>query len=162
MDSPAHKGDFTVDLLEGILVRDVFKEVDEGITFHEDAPLEEIVHALDDSSQRYFHVYSSNEDLVGVFSVEDVRRYLYDDTLWKIANASDVMMGNVETLQLDDDLNVAMGQFTALNIDELPVMSPKNPSQIIGVLRRKEAIAAYNKRRLEFQKQKEEENSKLA
>lgn len=158
LDSPAHKGDFTVDLLEGILVRDVFKEIKEGITFRENTSLEEIVHALDDSSQRYFHVYNSEQELVGVFSVDDVRRYLYDDTLWKIVNASDVMMGSVETLQLEDDLNVAMGQFTALNIDELPVISPENPNQIIGVLRRKEAIAAYNKRRLAYQQQKEEEN----
>jgi CBS domain-containing protein len=66
--------------------------------------LEEIDHALDDSSQRYFHVYNADEELVGVFSVDDVRRYLYDGALWKIVNASDVMMGNVETLPLDDDL----------------------------------------------------------
>ena len=68
------------------------------------------------------------------------------------------MNEEVATLQLDDDLNVALGLFTALNVDELPVIDSNDRNRVIGVLRRKEAIATYNKRRLEFQKQKEEEN----
>lgn len=158
LDSPAHLGDFTVDLLEGIQVRDAYRDTKEGITFQESASLEEIVHALDDSAQRYFHVYNSDDELVGIFSVDDVRRYLYDDSLWKVVNARDVMTENVATIHLDDDLNFTLAQFAALNIDELPVVDSEDSNKVIGVLRRKEAISAYNKRRLEFQKQKEDEN----
>ncbi len=158
IESPAHLGDFTVDLLAGILVRDVYRETDEGIIFHEENSLDEIVHALARSSQRYFHVYNSQQELVGVFSSEDVRRYLYDDVLWKIANARDVMIEQVVTLQRDDDLDYALGKLTTLNVDELPVVDEENPNRVIGVLRRKEAIAAYNKRRLELQQRKHEEN----
>ena len=68
-----------MDLLEGILVKDVYRETKEPVYFHENATLEEIVHTLDELMQRYFLVYNSDEELVGVFSVEDVRRYLYDD-----------------------------------------------------------------------------------
>ena len=94
-----------------------------------------------------------------MFSAEDVRNYLYDESLWKIAIASDVMTENVVTLQLDDDLNFAVGQFTKLNVDELPVVSSEDKNQVIGALRRKETIAIYNHRRLEFQKKKDDENS---
>jgi CIC family chloride channel protein len=158
LDSPAHKGDFTIDLLEGILVGDVYRPTKKRKTFHEDVSLDEIVHALADSPQRYFYVNDSAENLVGVFSAEDVRRHLFDDVIWKIANARDVMVENVVTLQLDDDLNYAFGQFTALNVDELPVVAAENRNKVIGVVRRKEAIAAYNNRRLEMQKQMDDEN----
>ena len=159
LDSPAHIGDFTIDLLAGIQVSEVCRKTIPKIVFHEGETLDEIVHALAKSSQRYFHVYNSSDELVGVFSAEDVRNYLYDESLWKIAIASDVMTENVVTLQLDDDLNFAVGQFTKLNVDELPVVSSEDKNQVIGALRRKETIAIYNHRRLEFQKKKDDENS---
>lgn len=158
LESPAHLGDFTVDLLAGILVQDVYRKKKAGIVFHEQNTLDEIVHALAKSRQRYFYVYNSDEELVGIFSAEDVRRFLYDDTMWKFAIAIDIMTERVVTLRLDDDLNHAFGQFTALNVDELPVVSPENANEILGVLRRKETIAIYNQRRLELEKQKLEEN----
>ncbi len=158
LDSPAHRGDFTIDLLAGIRVRDIYRTTERGIVFHEEDSLDLIVHALAKSSQRYFHVYNAAEEPVGIFSSEDVRPYLYDDVLWKIANARDVMVEDVVSLELDDDLNYALGQFTALNVDELPVVASSTPQKIIGVLRRKEAIAIYNERRLKLQKQKEDEN----
>jgi CIC family chloride channel protein len=158
MESPAHRGDYNLDLLEGLRVEDAYRKSTKGITFHEDASLDQIVHSLADSMQRYFPVFNSNEKLVGIFSAEDVRRFLYDDLLWAVANAGDVMQENVITLQLDDDLNHAIGQFTALNVDELPVVDADDPNKIIGFLRRKETIAAYNVRRVARQRENEEEN----
>ncbi|MFT5303182.1 MAG: CIC family chloride channel protein [Mariniblastus sp.] len=86
------------------------------------------------------------------------RLLLRFESLWKIVNAVDVMTERVVTLRLDDDLNFALGQFTALNVDELPVVSCED-KKIIGVLRRKETIAIYNQRRLKLQNQKDDENS---
>ena len=157
-DSPAHRGDFTIDLLEGIQVRDVFRKKPPRVTFREDATLDEIVHSLTKSAQRYFPVYNADEKLVGIFSAEDVREFLYDDEFWKIAIARDVMTERVQTLRLDDDLNVALGMFTSLNVDELPVIDDESSNQIIGVLRRKETIAAYNQKRLELKKQRDSES----
>ena len=152
LDSPAHRGDFLVDVLEGILVRDVFnprrkiRSVPEGMT------LEDIVHLLAETSQRYFPVVDAQQNLVGIFSTDDVRSYLYDDTLWKVANARDVMTSQVVTVVPDDDLNTALNHFTSLNIDELPVVDPENPKRLIGTIRHKELIAAYNRRLLEHKR----------
>ena len=158
IDSPAHKGDFTVDLLTNVMVRDVFKPRELLMRFTESASLDEIVHSLAKTSQRYFPVYNAEDELAGIFSAEDVRAYLYDDVLWSIALAKDVMIEDVITLRLDEDLNSALNQFTALNVDELPVVADEDPNQIIGWLRRKEAIAAYNQRRLEAKKQQAAES----
>ncbi|MCA9174636.1 MAG: chloride channel protein [Planctomycetales bacterium] len=157
IDSPAHRGDFTIDLLSNVLVKDVFKPRESIMRFQESSSLDEIVHALAKTPQRYFPVYNSDDELTGIFSAEDVRSYLYDDILWSVANAKDVMIEDVITLTVDEDLNAALNRFTALNVDELPVVSNENPNQIVGWLRRKEAIAAYNQRRLELKKQQQAE-----
>ena len=152
LDSPAHRGDFFVDVLEGIKVDNVFKRAPVLKLIHEGTTLDDIVHALAESVQRYFPVVDAQGKLVGIFSEEDVRGYLYDDTIWQIANARDVMNGNVVTVTPDDDLNTALGKFTATNVDELPVVSAEDRQHLIGIITRKDVITAYNLRRLEHEK----------
>ena len=149
LDSPAHRGDFIVDVLEGMHVEDVYQKNRRLVMIHEGMTLDDIVHQLAKSSQRYFPVVDDEDQMVGIFSSEDVRSYLYDETIWKVANARDVMTTRVLTLSPEDDLNTALRGFTSLNVDELPVVNPEEPGKLLGVLRRKETIGAYNRRRAE-------------
>jgi CIC family chloride channel protein len=151
LDSPAHRGDFIVDVLEGMSVADVYRTGSDVRRVHEGQSLNEIVHLLAETQQRYFPVVDEHNKLVGIFSAEDVRSYLYDDTIWEIANARDVMMTRVVTVTPEDDLNTALTKFTALNVNELPVVDKQDPQRLLGVLRHKETIDAYNRRRLEHQ-----------
>lgn len=149
LDSPAHRGDFIVDVLEGIRVADVYQRERKLIMVPERTSLDEIVHLLAKTPQRYFPVVDEQQQMVGIFSSDDVRSYLYDDTLWKIANAGDVMVTSLVTVTPEDDLNTALRRFTALNLDELPVVDAEDRGKLLGMLRRKESIAAYNRRLME-------------
>jgi hypothetical protein len=40
------------------------------------------------------------------------------------------------------------------NIDELPVVDPEDPTKLIGMLRRKEAIAAYHDQLVSLRKER--------
>jgi len=155
LDSPAHRGDFLVDVLEGMRVAAVYQAGRKLIEIHEGTSLNEIVHTLAKTAQRYFPVVDSEGGMVGIFSAEDVRGYLYDDAIWQLADASDVMVTRVITVTPDDDLNTALTCFTALNIDELPVVSPDDPQQLLGMLRRKELIGAYHRRLAEYKAESE-------
>ena len=86
--------------------------------------------------------------MVGIFSTEDVRSYLYDESIWQLAVARDVMTTNIVTVTGDEGLNSALRKFTAVNVDELPVVS-QDGTTLQGMLRRKEAIATYNRRLME-------------
>jgi chloride channel protein, CIC family len=154
LDSPAHRGDFFVDVLEGIRVENVYQRGPRLKLIHEGTTLDEIVHALAESTQRYFPVVDATGKMLGIFSAEDVRGYLYDDTIWQIANARDVMKSDVVTVTPDEDLNSALSKFTAINVDELPVVDSRDRQKILGILRRKEVITAYNLRRLEHKRQR--------
>ena len=153
LESPAHRGDFLVDVLEGVTVQDVYRNDRRIECVPEAMPLEEIVHLISKSHQHYYPVVDHSGQMVGIFSSDDVRTYTYDDTIWQLADASDVMHSRFLFVHPKDDLNAAMRKFTALNIDELPVMDADEDGKLLGMLRRKETIAAYNR---ELKKRKEQ------
>lgn len=158
MESPAHRGDFLVDVLEGLRVGDVYEPGQELIRVPEKATLDEIVHLLARTSQRYFPVMDINQNVVGIFTDDDVRSYLYDETLWKLAVARDIMNPRIVSVTPEDDLNTAMHCFTAVAQDELPVVSSENRRLLLGTLRHKMATAAYHKRLMEFKQAAAEHN----
>jgi CIC family chloride channel protein len=157
LESPAHRGDFLIDVLEGITVNDVYRRDRRIDTVPEAMPLASIVKLLTRTQQHYFPVVDDNHAMVGIFSTNDVRRYLYDESIWQLADAADVMTSPFLSVAPADDLNIAMKKFTALNLDELPVLSVESPDQLIGMLRRKETIAAYNQRLMERQQLAQEQ-----
>jgi len=156
LESPAHRGDFLVDILEGLTVREVYDRTRSILRIPESMPLHQIVHALSTTKQHYFPVVNNEDEMVGIFSGDDIRRYLYDETIWQLATASDVMNGKVVSVTPDDDLNVAMRAFTSVAIDELPVVDPENRRKLLGTLRHKETIAFYNRRLMQYKKSQEE------
>jgi CIC family chloride channel protein len=89
---------------------------------------------------------------VGIFSTDDVRSYLYDEVIWQVANARDVMTSRVLSVTPEDDLGTALRRFTELNLDELPVLDSQEPTRLLGMLRRKDVIARYNKLMAEHQR----------
>ena len=150
LESPAHRGDFLVDVLEGIRVKDVFEQRGTITKIPESASLDDIVHTIAETQQHYFPVVDNDDRIVGIFSADDCRSYLYDETLWKLANARDVMNPRVISVTPEDDLNTAMRCFTSIAIDELPVVDAKDRGKLLGTLRHKETIAAYNRRLMEY------------
>lgn len=150
MDSLAHRGDFIIDVLDGVKVSDVYQREQKITLIPEGMTLDDIVHRLADNQQHYFPVVDGDGRMVGVFSDNDVRRYLFDQTLWKLAVARDVMTDEFLSVLPNDDLNTALLRFTSHNLEELPVIDPARPGILLGMLRRREAIATYNQRLLEL------------
>jgi CIC family chloride channel protein len=157
LESPAHRGDFLVDVLEGMTVQDVFCREQGLTTVSEGTPLARIVRILSETGQHYFPVVDADQRMVGIFSETDVRGYLFDETIWKLAVARDVMTSKIVSVTLADDLNTALRRFTATEIDELPVVEPEDRTRLLGMLRHKELIVAYNRRLAEHQRATEEQ-----
>jgi CIC family chloride channel protein len=43
-----------------------------------------------------------------------------------------------------DDLHTALKRMTELNLDELPVVSPSDSTHLLGLLSRRDLVAAYS------------------
>lgn len=149
LDSPAHRGDFIIDLLEGIKVAEVYRRDLQLIHIPEAMSLDAIVHRVAENHQHYYPVEDDTGSMIGIFSADDVREYLYNESIWKLANARDVMVQDFLFVTPDDDLNTALERFTQLNIDELPVLESADSRRLLGMIRRKETIAFYNRRLME-------------
>ncbi len=158
LESPAHRGDFIIDVLEGIQVEEVYRKGTLRMIARS-TPLEKIVHIVADTQQHSYPVVDENGRLVGIFSSDDVRAYLYNETIWRLANAEDVMTLNPITITPDDNLNTALRHFTSNNLDELPVVSSTDKGRILGILGRKETISCYNRRVVDLKKTYDEEDS---
>ncbi|MBA4032245.1 MAG: chloride channel protein [Planctomyces sp.] len=150
LDSPAHRGELLADVLAGLRVADVPLKQRQVVS--EAATLPSICESLAESTQDYFPVVDADGGLVGIFSIGDVRAYLDDRTLWPLAIARDVMTTELIKLTSEDDLNTAMKRFTQLNVEEIPVVETSDPKRLLGMLRRKDVLSAYNRKLFEHQK----------
>jgi len=156
LDSPAHRGDFLIDVLEGSRVADVYDPNRKIQLIPESKTLDEIVHSLAGTQQHYFPVVDDAGRIIGVFSEDDVRAYLYDETIWKLALARDIMQPDFLRVTPDDDLNTVMQRFTAINVEALPVVDASDAGVLLGMLHRKETIGYYNQQLLKHKRAGEE------
>jgi CIC family chloride channel protein len=146
IDSPAHQGDFIVDVLEQIRVKDVVDTSRKIDLVTQSTPLPQILRMASLSSSSYFPVVDDQEALVGIFSLRDLRSVLTGDRAGALVVALDIATQSVLTVTPDDDLHTALRRFTQKNIDDLPVVSADDSRHILGMLSRRDLIAAYHHR----------------
>jgi CIC family chloride channel protein len=146
VDSPAHQGDFEVDVLEQIHVRDVMDLTRKVNLVPQDMPLSDILRIASDAECSYFPVIDEKQKLVGIFSLRDLRAVLTGNQAGDLILAADIAAQEVLTVTPDDDLHTAMHRFTQKNIDYLPIVATAEKSQYLGMLNRREMIAAYHGR----------------
>lgn len=145
IDSPAHLGDFVVDVLEGLKVREVYRPGRHVSMVREDMPLPEVLELVANSSESYFPVVDKEQRLVGLFSLHDIRSTLVGDGASALIVASDLAAIDVPTVTPEDNLLKALRLFTQKGIEALPVVDPDDRTRIICMLRREEVIAAYDR-----------------
>ena len=144
IDSPAHLGDFVIDVLARIHVRDVYKPGEYMHLIPETMPLPQIMRRVASANTSYFPVVDDEKKLVGIFSLRDVRGVLQGSGSENLIVAADVATTPVLTVTPEDDLHTALRRFTQKNIDEIPVVDAQDRTRILGILRRKEVIGAYD------------------
>lgn len=146
IDSPAHLGDFMIDVLEQIRTKEIMKTNRKLDLIPQNMPLPEILKLASWSSNIYFPVVDESQKLVGIFSLRDLRSAFTGYEAGGLVLASDIATQPVLTVCPDDDLHTALRRFTQKNIEELPVVDPTDAGRIIGMLSRKDLISAYHDR----------------
>lgn len=92
----------------------------------------------------YFPVLDRSERMVGIISLNDIRTVLVEEELARLVVVADLMTREVITVHPDDTLNRAMEQFGRKDIEQMPVVSRKDPRRVLGMLKRQDVIRAYN------------------
>jgi chloride channel protein, CIC family len=144
IDSPAHQGDYVVDILEQIRVADVGVR-SEGLEMIPAAtPFRDLIHVVARSAETLFPVVDAQGRLTGIFTLRDLRLALLGAEWGPLVIADDLAYRPVISVTPEDDLHTALRRFTELNIDEIPVVDPKDPSHLLGLLSRRQLSVAYS------------------
>ena len=81
VDSPAHEGEYMVDTLEGMFVRDAMPKGSPPTTILFDAQLPDILDAVADSRRHVFPVVDTQGELQGVILFDDIRLFFTERNL---------------------------------------------------------------------------------
>ena len=147
IDSPAHVGEFQVDVLERLTVSGVMDTGPEVITMLPGTSFESVLETVAETDQEAFPVVDEQGMVEGMFSLNDVRRVMATPEVWPLLVASDlgVTARGMAYLEPDDDLHTAVRRFTAFQREVLPVLAGSPPSPVIGLLRHHQVMEAYDR-----------------
>jgi CIC family chloride channel protein len=143
IDSPAHQGDFVVDVLEQLRVRDVGIRTVGIETIPASTPFRELIHVVARSTETLFPVVDAQGRLTGIFSLRDLRLALVGSEWGPLVLADDLAYRPVVSVTPDDNLHTALRHMTELNIDEIPVVDQNEPTHLLGLLSRRDLTVAY-------------------
>jgi len=93
----------------------------------------------------YFPVVDATGRMTGVVSLQDVKSILHDEELRLSATVGNICARKVVVLTPDDTLSDAMRIFDSRGIEEIPVVESPDDRWVVGMLKRRDAIAAYNR-----------------
>lgn len=146
IDSPAHAGDFFVDILQTIRVRDLMQHVQKVEPVPQDMPFMEFKKYFAATKQHYFPVMDGEGRMISIFSSTDIRSVLFSSEIEHLVVMKDIGNPDIIVITMNDDLNTVLQKFTIKNIDSLPVVREDDHGILIGMLNRREVISFYNQK----------------
>ena len=149
--SPAHRGEFVVDVLKGMTVREIWKPAPPPpAVFASDTPLTEVMAVLPTTTQTIFPILDAAGGYAGFFGLNEIRRLIYNKDVGQLILVADIARQQVDPLHLDSDLSTVIASFAQLEYDELPVVDTDS-MKVLGLLRRQDLLTTYNARLTEMQ-----------
>ncbi|MCG6893471.1 MAG: chloride channel protein [Desulfobacteraceae bacterium] len=142
--SPAHAGDFFVDILQTIHVKDLMALVKKVQLIPQNMLFRDFKQYFAETKQHYFPVMDDRKRLIGIFSSTDIRAVLFSPEIEPLVVVRDICTFDIITTNPAEDLNAVLRKFTTKNIDSIPVVHENDQGILIGMLNRREVIAYYN------------------
>ena len=132
-----------VNVLKSMQVKDVMSPDVETVS--ENWSLERMSDKISKSKYNSFPVLNSENELAGIISFNDYSDAIFDEDLKNIVVAKDLASSDVVTVSSSDNLYTALEKITRNDFSTLPVVSPNDPAQLIGIVTRRDVIGAYEK-----------------
>ncbi|MEH0019992.1 MAG: chloride channel protein [Desulfobacter sp.] len=144
VDSPAHAGEFMMDILQTIKVENLEHQIKNVRVVNEDMPFSEFKKIFQTTKQHYFPVMNGKGAFVGIFSSTDIREVIFTSHLEELVVMKDIMISDLITTTMSEDLNTVLHKLTQKNIDALPVVREDDNKAFLGLIYRRDIISHYN------------------
>ncbi len=149
--SAAHYYEYTKDILEEVYVQDIMRKNFTSVDIN--TPLKNIYKLLSSSKDDDLLVLGQNKTLDGVISIKTLANLLGNKELENFVIAKDITNEDVLTITPDENAHTVLHKIGFRDINVIPVVDFENKNKVIGIVRRKDIIKAYNdakKRLLNF------------
>ncbi len=144
IDSPAHAGEFMMDILQTIKVKNLRHLIKEVRCVNEDMPFSEFKKIFSSTKQHYFPVIDRNGSFSGIFSSTDIRGVIFTLHIEQLVVMKDIMVSDLIYTTPSEDLNTVLLKLTQKNIDALPVVDEEDSGHLLGLIYRRDIISHYN------------------
>jgi CIC family chloride channel protein len=145
VDSPAHVGDFIIDIFETIKVRDICRAEARPGLIEEGTPLEEVLRLTTETTRMCYPVGNAKGELTGIIMLDDLRAAFFEPDLFPLIIARDIAVRSFPRIYLEDDLSSALRKMMESNATELPVVDEQQSSVVLCTLSRQDLIQAYHR-----------------
>ena len=145
VDSPAHAGEFMMDILQTMKVGDLGQLIKKVQCVNENMPFSAFKSIFQTTKQHYFPVVNAKEEFTGIFSSNDIREVIFTIHIEDLVVMKDIMISDLIITTPSEDLNTVLHKLTQKNIDALPVVNEENHKELIGLIYRRDIIAHYNR-----------------
>jgi len=121
-----------------VMVREV-EAVPENMTLGQFARFIEQTHHTN------FPLVNRHGELSGIISVQDFMGVVFERDLMDLVVVKELATADVITAHDDEDLDQTMRKIGYRNIEQLPVVDRETHSRLIGIISRRDIVAAYNR-----------------
>jgi CIC family chloride channel protein len=142
-DSPAHLGDFSIDLLEGIKIRDIMST--KLVTVTPSMKISEVNRLMAQTLHLSYPVVDKGS-LVGVITYRELLNISAERS--SLMNVSDVMNGVPATVGPDETAAEALRLLHVTNYEQLLVVDPAQRNRLIGMVTHNDIIHGHEASKL--------------
>ncbi len=131
-----------LDLMQGLIVSEAMTP--NPRTIHLRASLDELGQAFQETHSHSFPVVDDNGRLFGMVSIRDYETALERPEAAALTVGQIATRDNLLVAYEDETLSNAIQRLSVRGINKMPVLSRAQPETVIGVIRRRDIIRAYN------------------
>ena len=144
--SPAHIGDFTINILAEMKVGDLLPQIarDDIILVRNSLNFRRFQELISGTSRLCFPVIDGENHLTGLISLKNTRSIIFEESLRDLILAQDLATPLV-TLSPADSLHDALIRFLESDYEEIPIVDADDRDHVLGMIRHEDIISAYHK-----------------
>lgn len=139
-DSPAHREEMSVDILQNVEVREAMVPAERIITVSPDDTIPEIFDLIEKTGHMGFPVVENGE-LLGIITFQDVERIPFEQR--SKTKVADIMTRDIIVTYPDESLEDALIKLIQRDVGRLPVVERGNERKLVGLITRTDIMRAH-------------------
>jgi len=114
-------------------------------TIPEHMTLGQFARFIEKTQHTNFPLVNAQNELTGIISVQDFMGVVFERELMDLVVVKELATANVITAHADEDLDQTMRKIGYRNIEQLPVVDRETHRKLVGIISRRDIVAAYNR-----------------